>query len=315
MKYKVFVDGQEGTTGLKINERLSNRTDLEILKIDPEKRKDTETRRTLLNEADIAFLCLPDVASREAVTLVSNTRTKILDASTAFRTDPTWAYGLPELSKAQRELIRTSSRIAVPGCFATGFNMALYPLTHNDIVPRDYPVTCHSISGYSGGGKRLIEQYENPKDNEKLTSPRFYALGLKHKHLPEMQKITGLAYSPLFTPVVANYCQGMIVAIPLVQRFLNKKMTAKEIHEFISGYYAAEHFVEVMPFTPEYPADNGYFNAMECNSTNKIELFVFGEDEQILLLARLDNLGKGASGAAIQNMNILLGLDEGLGIE
>ncbi|MFZ5634369.1 MAG: N-acetyl-gamma-glutamyl-phosphate reductase [Bacillota bacterium] len=316
MKYKVFVDGREGTTGLKINERLSNRTDIDILKIEPEKRKDPEVRRMFLNEADIAFLCLPDSASRESASLVTNNKTRIIDASTAFRTDPNWIYGLPELSKNQRALIRDAHRVSVPGCHATGFNLALYPLVREGIVPEDYPVTCHSITGYSGGGKRLIEQYEAIGLNKKnLQSPRFYALNLNHKHLPEMQKITGLLYPPVFTPIVADFYQGMVVAIPLLKRLLNKKMTAKEIQEFMTSYYAAERFVRVMPYESEKYLDNGYFDATGCNHTNQIEIFVFGHGEQILILSRLDNLGKGASGAAVQNMNIMLGVDEGTGLE
>jgi N-acetyl-gamma-glutamyl-phosphate reductase len=316
MKYKVYIDGQEGTTGLKINERLANRTDLEILRIDPERRKDLEVRRTLLNEADIVFLCLPDSASRESVSLVTNNRTRIIDGSTAFRTDTEWTYGIPELSKRQRELIKDSRKVSVPGCHATGFNMALYPIIQEGIVPKDYPITCHSITGYSGGGKKLIEQYEASELNiEKLKSPRFYSLNLSHKHLPEMQKVNGLAHKPIFTPVVANFYQGMIVAIPLTAKLLSRKVTAKELHEVLNSYYSSELFVRVMPFQSQDYLDNGSLDATGCNNTNRIEIFVFGDSEQILLLSRLDNLGKGASGAAVQNMNIMLGIDEGTGLE
>ncbi len=316
MKFKVFVDGQEGTTGLKINERLSRRTDIEILKIDPEKRKDPEARRMFLNEADIAFFCLPDAASRESAALVTNNKTRIIDASTVFRTDPDWTYGMPELSKNQRALIRASHRVSVPGCHATGFNIALYPLIREGIVPKDYPVTCCSITGYSGGGKKLIEKYEATGSNrQNLESPRFYALSLNHKHLPEMQKINGLLFPPLFTPVVGDFSQGMVVSVPLLKRLLNKKITAREVQQFLSSYYASERFVRVMPYESEDYLDNGFLDATGCNNTNRIEIFVFGNGEQILLLSRLDNLGKGASGAAVQNMNIMLGLDEGIGLE
>lgn len=316
MKYKVFIDGQEGTTGLKINERLVYRTDLEILRIEPERRKDFEARRTLLNEADIVFLCLPDSASKESASLVTNNRTRIIDGSTAFRTDPEWVYGIPELSKNQRALIRDSRRVSVPGCHATGFNVALYPLIQEGIVPKDYPLTCHSITGYSGGGKKLIEQYEAADSNkDKLKSPRFYALNLNHKHLPEMQKVNGLLYRPIFTPVVADFYQGMVVVIPLMKKLLNRKVTAKELHELVASYYSTERFVRVMPFEPQDYLDNGYLDATGCNNTNRIEIYVFGDSEQILLLSRLDNLGKGASGAAVQNMNIMLGIDEGTGLE
>ena len=315
MRHKVFVDGQEGTTGLKIHERLAGRSDLEILRIDPEKRKDKEARRSLLNEADIVFLCLPDEASRESVSLISNNTTKVLDASTAFRTDESWIYGLPELSIAQRKAISVSKRVAVPGCHATGFNIALYPLIHEGIVPRDYPLSCHSLTGYSGGGKKLIEKYEMLERSEKLKSPQLYALGLKHKHLAEMQKVNDLAYPPLFTPIIADYYQGMVVSIPLTKRLLNKKLTAKEISTFMASYYSSEDFIHVMPYEADYTPDNGFLNAMECNHTNNIQIFVFGRDEQILLVSRFDNLGKGASGAAVQNMNIMLGLEEGIGLK
>jgi len=315
MKYKVFVDGQEGTTGLEINERLSKRTDIEVLRIDPERRKDPEERRRFLNEADIAFLCLPDAASRESASLVTNNKTRIIDASTAHRTDPDWTYGLPELSRSQRALIKDSPRVSVPGCHATGFNLALYPLVREGIVPGDYPVTCQSITGYSGGGKRLIEQYEaSDLNKQNLKSPRFYALSLNHKHLPEMQKVSGLLYPPVFTPVVGEFYRGMAVAIPLIKRLLNKKIAAKEIAGLMAGYYASERFVSVMPFESEKYLDNGFFDATGCNNTNKVEIFVFGHSEQILLVSQLDNLGKGASGAAVQNMNIMLGIEEGTGL-
>ncbi|OPY57890.1 MAG: N-acetyl-gamma-glutamyl-phosphate reductase [Pelotomaculum sp. PtaU1.Bin035] len=315
MKYKVFVDGQEGTTGLKINERLSRRADIDILKIDPERRKDPEVRCIFLNEADIAFLCLPDVASRESAALVTNNKTRIIDASTAHRTDPNWTYGIPELSKNQRARIRDSRRVSVPGCHATGFNMAIYPLIQEGIVPKDYPITCQSITGYSGGGKKLIEKYEETGVNKKnLKSPRFYALNLTHKHLPEMQKINGLLFPPLFTPIVGDFYQGMVVAVPLLTRLLNKKISAKDVQEVLASYYSSEHFVSVMPYESEDCLDSGYLDATGCNNTNRIEIFIFGNGEQILLLSRLDNLGKGASGAAIQNMNIMLGLDERTGL-
>lgn len=315
MKYKVFVDGQEGTTGLQINDRLSGRTDIEILKIDPEKRKDPGVRSRLLNEADIAFLCLPDAASRESVSLVTNDKTRIIDASTAFRTAPGWTYGLPELSRSQREAIRKASRVANPGCHATGFNLAVHPLVKEGILSKDYPLSAYSITGYSGGGKKLIGQYETDGPRKpSLKSPRFYSLGLSHKHLPEMQKVNGLSSPPVFTPIVGDFYQGMIVAVPLVRRMLDKKMTAGEVREFMAGYYGAERFVRVMPFAAGEYLDNGYFDATGCNHTNNAEIFVFGDSEQILILTRFDNLGKGASGAAVQNMNIMLGIDEGTGL-
>jgi N-acetyl-gamma-glutamyl-phosphate reductase len=311
MDYKIFVDGQEGTTGLKINERLKNHKHLSILKIDKEHRKDTGARREMMNLSDIAFLCLPDVASKEAVSLVTNPNTRIIDASTAFRTHPDWAYGFPELSGFHREKIATSKRVSVPGCHATGFTAAIYPLIRTNIMPKDYPITAQSITGYSGGGKSLIAKYEeNRTDDISLKSPNFYALGLSHKHLPEMQKVNNLLFTPIFSPIVGDFYQGMVVSIPLFKNLLTKKMDAKELHSFFSDYYKNEKFIRVMPFEGKGFLDNGFLAATKCNDTNMLELFVFGHDDQILLVSRLDNLGKGASGAAVQCMNIMLGLDE-----
>lgn len=316
MEYKVFVDGQEGTTGLEIHDRLERRSDIVLLKIDPAKKKEPSERERLLNEADIAFLCLPDTAARESVRLVSNGKTRIIDASTAHRTDDGWMYGLPELSPGHRKKIGASARVAVPGCYATGFNLLLFPLVSGGILPADYPVTCHAVSGYSGGGKKLIEKYgaEGARTGEELKSPRFYALGLSHKHLPEMRKASGLVYPPFFTPMVGSFYRGMCVAVPVYCRLLHKKLSAPEVREFLAEYYKEEHFVKVMPFESEDLLDNGFLGATACNNTNRAELFVFGHAEQILLISRFDNLGKGASGAAIQNMNIMLGLDEKTGL-
>lgn len=316
MRYKIFVDGQEGTTGLKIHERLENRNDIKILQIDTEKRKDPSERSKLLNEADIAFLCLPDAAAKESVSLVSNASTRIIDASTAHRTDSEWAYGFPELSPAYREAIRTSKRVSVPGCHASGFNLIMHPLVKEGIVPADYPVTCHSISGYSGAGKKMIEQYESESRNDsELKSPRIYALGLQHKHLPEMKKVSGLSVNPLFSPIIGDYYQGMSVAIPLTPRLLPKKYSAGDIHGFFTEYYKGQYFVSVPDFDPDNYPGNGYLSATACNGTNRIELYVFGHDDQILLVSRFDNLGKGASGAAVQCMNIMLGFDEAAGLK
>ena len=219
MPYRVFVDGQEGTTGLEINERLKKRNDINLLKIDPDKRKEKSERKKLINEADIVFLCLPDDAARESVSLLENSGARIIDSSTAHRTNDLWTYGLPELSTSQREKIRTSKRVSVPGCYATGFNLLMHPLIKEGIVPWDYPATCHAVSGYSGGGKKLIARYEQAASlDESMKSPRFYSLGLKHKHIPEMQKISGLISPPLFTPIVGPYYKGMTVAVPLHSR-------------------------------------------------------------------------------------------------
>lgn len=313
-KYKIFVDGQSGTTGLKIHERLARHPGVEVLRIEESRRKETEERRRFLNAADIAFLCLPDVAAREAVALVENARTRIIDASTAHRTDPAWAYGLPELGPEWRARIAGARRVSIPGCYASGFILALHPLVDKGVVPADHPVTCHAVSGYTGGGKERIAQYEAESRPAHLKGARHYALGLAHKHLPEMRKWAGLAHPPLFTPILGDFAQGMAVAIPLVTRSLPGKPTAREIHAVLASFYAGQRFVEVMPFESETYLDEGCLNPMACNETNRAELFVFGHEEQVLLLARLDNLGKGASGAAVQCMNIMLGLDEGLGL-
>ena len=312
-KFKIFVDGQEGTTGLEINERLKNRNDIEILRINSQKIEvlwDVNERAKYINQADIVFLCLPDDAARESVSLIDNPSTRVIDASTAHRTADGWVYGIPELSAEHRKNIKTAKRLSNPGCFATGFNMLMYPLVKEKIVPADYPATCHSVTGYSGGGIRLIERFESEENKQKLNSPCFYSLNLNHKHLPEMQKHSGLSNVPIFTPIIANYYRGMTVAIPLP----NIKSTASEINEFYKNYYQGQYFVKIMSFNIQDELEWGFLNAEGCNYTNNIEIFVFGNDRQILVVARLDNLGKGASGAAIQNMNIMLGIDEKYGL-
>jgi N-acetyl-gamma-glutamyl-phosphate reductase len=312
---KIFVDGQVGTTGLKIHERLDGRSDLTILKIDQENRKDIHTRKKMINEADIVFLCLPDTAAKEAVKLLDNPRTKIIDASTAHRTAENWAYGLPELSTSQRETIRQSRFVSVPGCHATGFALALYPLIASGVIGRDYPVTCFSLTGYSGGGKKLIEQYESVrKGDARMMGCRPYALGLKHKHLPEMAKAAGLSRPPLFNPVLGPFSQGIIVTIPIVLSQLKKKLTAKDLHAVISEYYSGERFLKVAGFGDDSILDDGCLDPQACNGTNRADIFVFGHDTQACVMCRLDNLGKGASGAAVQCMNILMGCDEGAGL-
>ena len=316
-KYTVYVDGQSGTTGLKINERLMTHPYVDILKIDENKRKDLAERKQMINTADIVFLCLPDAAAIESVSLIdpSNTHTKIIDASTAHRISTDWVYGIPELSKETRKRIATASRIAVPGCYASSFILPLYPLVQSGMIPKDFPITSHGISGYSGAGKPVIAQYTDPNMTTlypTYPAPRHYALDLHHKHVPEMQKIVGLDYPPIFSPIIANYYKGLAVATQIHTRLLPKKITPKEIHDYLFNYYKGEHFVKVMPFNPSQCLDDNFYNPLACNDTNNAEIFVFGNDEQILLLTRLDNLGKGASGAAVQNMNIMLGLDETL---
>jgi N-acetyl-gamma-glutamyl-phosphate reductase len=312
MKHTIFVDGSEGTTGLKINERLSARGDLDIIKIDPEKRKDLDERKKCINNADIVFLCLPDSAAKESVSLINNPSTKVIDASTAHRVNIDWAYGLPELSKEHRFKIQNSARVAVPGCYATGFISIVYPLVAGGIVPKDYPVTTHAISGYSGGGKKRIEEFEAP--GQPFDCPQLYALGLTHKHIPEMKVISGLNSDPIFSPIISSYYKGMSVCVPLFRKFLSGSPTKESIHEFLTKHYSGERFIKVMPLGAEQAYLNGFLSATRVNDTNCLEIYVVGNEEQIMLISVLDNLGKGSSGAAIQNMNIMLGLDEGLGL-
>jgi N-acetyl-gamma-glutamyl-phosphate reductase len=314
MKKTVFVDGQHGTTGLKIRERLEGSNDIEILEIPEENRKDPEARKKLLNEADIVFLCLPDDAARESVSLVRNDNVCIIDGSTAYRISPGWVYGLPELKKEQRSLIKKSKRIAVPGCHATGFVLMLYPLVAKGIVGADYPVTTHTIAGYSGGGKAMIADYHDPKAPDFIKNPRPYSLALNHKHVPEMTKIVGLARPPVFAPTVVNVYAGEIISIPLVPAWLKKQMSAAAIREVLADYYAGEKFIKVMPYPADAHLKNGFLTFTDCNDTNNLEIFVFGGEDRVLVSARYDNLGKGASGAAVQNMNIVLGVEESTGL-
>ena len=315
MKTKVFIDGKEGTTGLKIFERFAKRDDLEILLIDEDKRKDSAERAKMINSSDFTFLCLPDAAAREAVSLCTNPDVKIIDASTAHRTDPAWDYGFPELSEKHRENIRNSKRVAVPGCYASGFISLCYPLVQVGVLPEDYPVTCHAVSGYSGAGKKMIAVIESDDKTFEMQSPRQYALGQTHKHLPEMQKICGLKYPPMFNPIVDDYFAGIVVTLPLVSRCLTKKYTPADIHEIMSAHYAGQHFVKVMELGGKETLADGFLPANTLAGTNNMQIFVCGNDEQILLCSRLDNLGKGASGAAVQCMNIMLDIDETTGLE
>lgn len=313
MKHRVFVDGQEGTTGLRIHEVLASRDDIELLRIDADKRKDSAERARLLNAADVAFLCLPDAAAKEAAALVTNPKTCLIDASTAHRTQPGWVYGLPELEAGQRERLRQSKRIANPGCHASAFVLLLRPLVDAGLVQANQPISATSITGYSGGGKKMIEQYQAGGD-PRLTSPRPYALKLTHKHVPEMTAHTGLAVRPAFMPIVANFYKGLSVHVPLHLAQLNAGMGAHSLREALAERYAGERFIRVMPLSDPATLEDGYFDVQACNDTNRVDLFVFASDEQALLVARLDNLGKGASGAAVQCMNVHLGVDEGLGL-
>jgi N-acetyl-gamma-glutamyl-phosphate reductase len=313
-KYRAFVDGQEGTTGLRIHEYLAQRDDIEVLRIDADKRKDASERARLLNAADVAFLCLPDVAAREAAALVTNPRTCLIDASTAHRTAAGWVYGLPELAAGQREALRATKRISNPGCHASAFILLLRPLVDAGLVPAGLPVTATSITGFSGGGKKMIEQYEAGGD-ARLDAPRPYALTIAHKHVPEMAAHTGLGVPPLFMPIVGKFYKGLSVSVPLHLSQLKAGATPASLHAAFRHRYEGERFIRVMPLRDPAALADGFFDVQACNDTNRVDIFVFANEDQAILMARLDNLGKGASGAAVQSMNVHLGLDEALGLE
>ena len=314
MSYKIFIDGKEGTTGLKIFERFANRTDLEILTIDEEKRKDPVEKAKLINASDYTFLCLPDAAAIESAQLCTNPKTVIIDASTAHRVNPVWAYGFPELDKSFREKIQNSNRIANPGCYASGSIAILFPLVKSGIMQKDYPVCIHAVSGYSGAGKKAIAMYEAADRNPELDSPRLYALTQAHKHLPEIKIISGLDFEPVFNPYVCDYYQGMTVTVGLHARLLAKKVTAHDVWEMFAKHYEGSRFVQVAGFMGEGVLPEQFIPANSVNRTNNMQVFVYGNDDRICITTRFDNLGKGASGAAIQCMNIRMGLDEGLGL-
>ena len=311
---KIFIDGKEGTTGLKIFERFKERSDLEILTIDDDKRKDINERKKMINSSDITFLCLPDAAAIEAVSLAENSDVRIIDASTAHRTNPDWAYGFPELSAEHREKIKNSKGVAVPGCYAGGFISLVYPLVTNDFIAADYPVTCYALSGYSGAGKKAIAVYEGENKPYEFNSPRQYALTQQHKHLPEMQKVCGLAEKPVFVPVVCDYYSGMVVTVPLITRLMKKKATPNEIVTMLKKHYQGQPFIKVYDFMGEEVLPDGFLAANTLSGKNYLEIFVYGNEDRIILSSRLDNLGKGASGAAVQCLNIMLGIDETTGL-
>ena len=314
MSVKIYIDGQEGTTGLKILERFEGRNDIELLRISEELRKDSAERARLINMSDYTFLCLPDAAAREAVSFVNNDHVRVIDASTAHRTNPDWAYGFPELSAEHREKIKTSNRVAVPGCYASGFNSIVYPLVKNGIIPSDFPVFAYATSGYSGAGKKAIAVYEGDEKPEEFNSPRQYALSQQHKHLPEMKAVSGLDFTPMFNPIICDYFSGMVVSVPLQTRMLGKSVTAEKVHEMYAKHYEGAKLVEVMPLMPADEQKAFFLASNTLSGLNKMQIFVFGNDEQILLCSRLDNLGKGASGAAVQCLNIMMGIEETTGL-
>lgn len=302
---KVFIDGQEGTTGLKIYDYLKSREDINLLIIDDNKRKDIDARRKYLNSADIVFLCLPDIAAIEAVSLIDNPDTAIIDASTAHRTMDNWAYGFPELDKMYKDNIIKLRKVAVPGCHASGFNAIVYPLVKYGIINADYPIVCHSLTGYSGGGKSMIKEYEGENRSIELDSPRLYALEQKHKHLREIKKHSGLAYEPLFNPIVADFYSGMEVSIPLYTRLFNKTMDIAALQELYTEHYKFHMLINV-----ERAENTTFLAANSMSNSNKLKIIISGNADRVNINALYDNLGKGASGAAVQCMNILMGKED-----
>lgn len=307
MACRVFIDGREGTTGLQLFERLKDRTDIELLKIEDERRKDEGRRSELFSSADIVFLCLPDAAAIEAAELVTNSGTRIIDASTAHRTDPGWVYGFPELSAERRGEIAEARRVANPGCHATGFISIVAPLVSAGLLEKTARICSHSVTGYSGGGKRMIADYEAKKRRPELGAPRHYSLGLKHKHLPEMIRECGLETAPVFSPILADFYAGISTAVQLF-------IPAERVHAALERHYAGEYFVKVMPLMGGEAVEDGQLGPDKLAGTNFLEIYVFGNEEQAMVVSCFDNLGKGASGAAVQNMNIMLGLDEKEGL-
>lgn len=314
MKKSVFIDGQYGTTGLKIHSRLNKRDDIKIVDIPEHLKKDLKQKEKILNNVDIVFLCLPDDAAKASVSLIKNDKVIVLDPSTAHRTSVDWVYGIPELNKNQRNKISKSKRISVPGCYATGFNICMHPLVTNGIVPSDYPVSCYSITGYSGGGKQMIHDYENKKNNIQEISCRPKNLNLAHKHLPEMKMYGLLDKTPIFTPIVGNFYQGILVFIPLHKSLLLKNFNQINLINFYKNYYKGEQFIKIFDKDKIKNIDDGFISPTDCNNSNNLDILIFENSESILIVTRFDNLGKGASGAAVQNMNIIIGVPENKGL-
>lgn len=310
----VFIDGSEGTTGLRIKERLEGRSDLTLLHIPPELRKDTATRKELLNAADVAILCLPDAAAIEAVSLVENPNTVVLDASTAHRTASGWQYGFAELGESFRSGIAAGKRVANPGCHASGFLALARPLVQCGLMPADYPAVCHSLTGYSGGGKKMIAQYQAADRSPLLQSPRQYGLSQSHKHQPEMQAYSGLAHTPVFNPIVADFYAGMEVSLPLLGRLLTKSVTPADVRAIYQQFYAGCRLVQVAEEDDPRYLQGGFAAANVLAGSDGMVICVTGNSERIQVMALFDNLGKGASGAAVQNLNIIMGVDETTGL-
>ena len=313
-KKRVFIDGEAGTTGLQVRERLEKRSgDVELIQLPDAMRKDAKAREEALNEADCAILCLPDAAAMEAVALVTNPNTVVIDASTAYRTNDEWTYGFPELSKEQREKVKTAKRISNPGCYPTGFIGLTKPLVENGFIPKESRITVNAVSGYTGGGKQLIAIYESPEAEPYGA----YGFNLNHKHIPEMRKYAGLDHEPIFQPAVGAFAQGMLVSVPLFYDNMANVNNGKQLQECLKEWYKGSTFVSVREYNQTDDLERGAFlRADGLRDTNKLELSVFANDDKgtCLLVARLDNLGKGASGAAVQNLNLSLGLDESVGL-
>lgn len=306
---KVFIDGSAGTTGLRIYERLESRNDITLIKLPEEKRKDITARKEAINSADIVFLCLPDDAARESVSLLENDNTVILDTSTAHRTDSGWTYGFPELKSEISDKLPTAKKIAVPGCHASGFIALIYPLIEAGILPKDALITCTSVTGYSGGGKKMIAEYEAEEIEELLGAPRQYGIAQQHKHLKEMKAITGIETLPAFSPIVSNFYSGMCVTIPLFASQLNNGKTIEDIKKVYKNKYTGP----IVSYK-EDADEAGFLSAVALSGLDSMEISVFGNEDRILLAARYDNLGKGASGAAVQCMNICMGVDSTTGL-
>ena len=315
MPILVFIDGEAGTTGLQIRERLAGRDDIQLIRLDDARRKDHIARGEALNDADVAILCLPDDAARSAVSLIRNDRTRVIDASTAHRTAPGWVYGFPELGRGQRQAVRDASRVSNPGCYPTGFLALVRPLVAAGLIPADWPATVNAVSGYTGGGKAMITEFEDEASPTFTRAAfRIYATALGHKHVAEMQVHAGLVHAPLFAPAVGRFAQGMIVEVPVQLNAMPSRPSLTAVREVLQAAYAGERFVQVAD-AAELEATRT-LDPEALNGTNRLKLYVFGDAGrgQARLVALLDNLGKGASGAAVQSLNIMFGLDEATGL-
>jgi N-acetyl-gamma-glutamyl-phosphate reductase len=316
--YQIFIDGQAGTTGLQIHERLQGRADIELLEIPHTQRKDSDVKRQIIEAADVVILCLPDDAARDTVQLApasnasSSKQVRFIDASTAHRTNPDWVYGLPELNETQRSQIQSSGLVSNPGCYPTGFLLAIVPLVDQGLIKSSSPIAISALSGYSGGGRQMMEQYQqreldHPDD---LWHVRPYSLPLAHKHIPEMQHFAHLDHAPLFMPYVGHFAQGMLVSTGLFKEFFNTPVSPEQIHELLAATYKDEPCINVYGPNDDSVLSSGFLEPQSNNDTNRLDIFVYGHDDQILLISRLDNLGKGAAGAAVQNLNLMLGTPE-----